>query len=136
MTFRRFETFIIIAVIGFIGVIYALTQKPTPVVTHSSQTQEQPVEQAKVQEVPTTAVSYQGEAGKNAMEILKERHQVKTQNFSGVGEFVTSIDGVEADSKTNFWSFYVNGRQSPVGASQYETKPGDMIEWKLETVAN
>jgi hypothetical protein len=134
MTFRRFETFIIIAIIGFIGVIYALTQKPTPVVTHSSATQSQSKEQAKVQEVPSTTISYRGESGKNALEILKEKHEVKTQEFSGIGEFVTAIDGVEADSKTNFWSFYVNGRQSPLGASQYQTKPSDSIEWKLETI--
>lgn len=80
-----------------------------------------------------TTITYKGVAGKNALELLRSNHQVATKMFSGVGEFVESIDGLKPDSK-HFWSFYVNGKSSNVGADSYVTKSGDTIEWKLEEI--
>lgn len=77
--------------------------------------------------------SYQGEQGKTALELLKAKYKVETKEFTGVGEYVTSINGVVADSK-HFWSFYVNGQPAQVGAGQYQSKSTDQIEWKLEEI--
>ncbi len=81
----------------------------------------------------TNEVNYNGETGKNALTLLKAGHKTETKSYKGIGELVTSIDGVKADSK-HFWSFYVNGKQSQTGASSYTTKSGDKITWKLEEI--
>ena len=85
------------------------------------------------QSAQTVTVSYQGEEGKTALELLRVNHQVETEEFSGLGEFVTAINGIKAGD-SHFWAFYVNGQQAQVGASQYETKNSDQIEWKLEKI--
>lgn len=82
---------------------------------------------------PATEVSYDGVAGKNALALLKASHKTETKSYKGLGELVTSIDGVKADSK-HFWSFYVNGKQAQVGAGAYTTKSGDKLTWKLEVI--
>jgi hypothetical protein len=78
-------------------------------------------------------VSYEGVAGKNALALLKASHATETKTYKGLGELVTSIDGVKVDSK-HFWSFYVNGKPATVGAGSYTTKSGDKIVWKLEEI--
>jgi len=75
-------------------------------------------------------ISYQGQEGKTAMELLKASHQVEATPFD-FGDMVTSIDGVKPDS-SQFWAFYVNGQASMVGADAYQTKNGDQITWKLD----
>ncbi len=142
MTLKRFETFVIVLIIAGIGVIYALKQtpamvhKPAPSTQQAAQSlqQSQPNQEGEIQQVAVSTLKYKGEEGKTALEILKSTHQVQTKAFTGIGEFVQSIDGLEADSKTTFWSFYVNGRQSPVGAGEYKTHEADEIEWKIETI--
>ncbi|OGD60870.1 hypothetical protein A3A71_03095 [Candidatus Berkelbacteria bacterium RIFCSPLOWO2_01_FULL_50_28] len=79
-------------------------------------------------------ISYQGIAGKNALEILKSNHNVETKKFS-FGEMVQSIDGVKAPT-THFWSFNVNGKMAEVGAGDYQTKSSDRITWKLVSVSS
>lgn len=71
---------------------------------------------------------------KTALEVLKIGHNVEVKNFSGVGDFVIGINGQRAENGKNFWSFYVNGQQAPVGAGDYKVKNGDRIEWKLENI--
>lgn len=82
---------------------------------------------------PNFVVQYQGQDGKNALELLKASHKVSTKTFTGVGEYVESIDGISPDS-SHFFSFYVNGQQAQVGADQYVTKATDQIEWRLEEI--
>ena len=55
-------------------------------------------------------------------------------NGEGKNAYVTMIDGQKADDeKREFWAFYVNGKQSQLGAGSYTVKPNDSIEWKIET---
>lgn len=75
----------------------------------------------------TDSVTYAGQAGKNALELLQTNHQV---DVSAQG-FVNAIDGVKPGDH-QYWSFYVNGKQADVGAKDYQTKTSDAIEWKLE----
>lgn len=79
--------------------------------------------------------SYQIANAKTALDLLKSSHTVKTKVYAGIGEFVESIDGVKPDSK-HFWAFYVNGVSSNVGASSYNLKNNDKIEWKLSAISN
>jgi hypothetical protein len=142
MTFRKIETFIIVAIIAVVGIIYAFTQAPLsePVADNTilsspvEQSSEQPnSQQSVVAEKKSGVIQYQGVEGKNALELLKASYQIQSKEYSGLGEFVESINGITPD-KDQFWSFYVNGKQAAVGASAYITKNGDVIEWKLEKV--
>ena len=77
--------------------------------------------------------NFYADENKTALDLLKTGHKVETKEFAGIGEFVESINGVKADNK-HFWEFIVNGKSSNVGASSYEVKDGDKIEWKLSEI--
>jgi hypothetical protein len=108
-------------------------------VQNSPQVQTQEPELAKIQVYETVEGSnlnkpdYEVHEGVAALALLKGTHTVQTKEYSGLGEFVESIDGTKPD-KNHFWSFYVNGKQAEVGAGAYVLKNGDRIEWKLEKI--
>lgn len=71
---------------------------------------------------------YDGQDGKDALSLLKEKAQVQ-QDRSGL---VTSINGRQANSaKKEYWAFYINGNLAQVGPASYQTKKGDTITWKI-----
>ncbi len=55
----------------------------------------------------------------------------KGRTFPSLGFFVDEING-QKNAKGFYWTLYVNGVYSTVGASQYVVKTGDVIEWKYE----
>ena len=75
----------------------------------------------------TNGVTYTGQDGKNALELLQAGHTVDVSDQG----FVNAIDGVKPGER-QFWAFYVNGKQAEVGAKDYQTKTSDAIEWRLE----
>lgn len=79
-----------------------------------------------------TTVSYQGEDGKNALELLKAKAAVETTTDPSLGEYVTSVNGVASGTDGKYWLYYVNGQPAAVGADTYQTTAADTIEWKLE----
>lgn len=99
-------------------------QAPTQESVLATQTQAAPAV------VKSGFVSYQGEEGKTALELLKSHTEVKTQKFD-FGEMVQSINGQDGGGK-KYWTFYVNGKMAQVGAGDYQTKDSDKIEWKLQ----
>jgi outer membrane lipopolysaccharide assembly protein LptE/RlpB len=74
------------------------------------------------------SISYAGQAGKTALELLRANHQV-TASAQG---FVTAIDGQTAGNH-QFWAFYVNGKSADQGAADYVCKDTDQISWRLES---
>lgn len=78
-------------------------------------------------------VTYSGEEGKTALEVLQERTEVTTKT-TDFGDQVTGINGVEADPDTEFWAFYVNGELANEGAGTYESSEDDTIEWRLDKI--
>jgi len=77
----------------------------------------------------SAAISYRGEAGKDALTILKQKFSV-SQDSSGM---VNLIEGRKADAgKHEYWAFYVNGKTANVGSADYKTTDKDLIEWKIE----
>ena len=100
---------------------------------------ENPAQNNQATTTPTVAakvkdyVKYSGVEGKNALDLLRDKYQMTTKTYSGIGEFVESIGGVKSDSK-HFWEFFINGKSSNVGASSYLTKNGDVLEWKLSEI--
>lgn len=77
-------------------------------------------------------LSYQGEDGKNALTLLKEKYVVQTKSTS-FGEMVESINGLAADS-SNYWSFSINGTEAMVGADAYEAKSTDTLGWTYKAL--
>ena len=74
-------------------------------------------------------ISYKGEAGKDALILLKQKFSV-SKDSSGM---VSAIGGKKADSvKHEYWAFYVNGKMASVGPADYKTTNEDLIEWKIE----
>lgn len=77
-------------------------------------------------------ISYKGKNGSTALELLEEKAEIKT-NGTGKNAFVTTINGVTADSASQYWAFDVNNKAATVGAGSYITKDGDTITWTLTT---
>jgi hypothetical protein len=77
-----------------------------------------------------TQISYKGTNNVNAYVLLKKYAVVQAKHYS-FGYFVTSINGV-AGNGPKYWTMYVNGKESNVGASDYITKDSDTITWKLQ----
>jgi len=93
-----------------------------------------PAAQSQTQTAPTaqtTSISYSGQDGKTALELLKTKANVTTKD-SSYGAYVDSINGVKGGTDGKYWTFYVNGAMSQQGAGDYQTKAGDSIEWKLQ----
>jgi hypothetical protein len=77
--------------------------------------------------------NFYADENKTALDLLKMSYKVDIKTFSGAGEFVTSIAGVESDAKHS-WEFFLNGNISNVGAWQYKPINGDKIEWKFTDI--
>jgi hypothetical protein len=76
-------------------------------------------------------VAYKGVGGETALQTLRDLVEVEVES-SEFGDYVTSIDGLGADSDSEYWAFYVNGEPAAVGAGSYQAVEGDEIEWRLE----
>jgi hypothetical protein len=80
-------------------------------------------------EVPE--LTYPGEAGRTALELLLEADPSATVEGEGENAFVTGIGGVQA-GESEFWALYVDGEPAQVGAGSLVTEDGQEITWKLE----
>ena len=61
------------------------------------------------------------------MRFLKSERRVTTRFGGG---FVQSIDGLAGNKQAEHdWFFYVNGRESPVGAADVKLRPSDVVQW-------
>src|SRR5688500_4240415 len=110
MTARRFEIFVIIVIIAVIGIIYAFKEDVTlspQVANRDNNSQNISTDADEQKQVPATVITYQGQDGKTALEILKTTHQVEVKSYS-FGDMVVSIDGIAPNPATHFWAMYVN----------------------------
>ena len=74
------------------------------------------------------SVTYAGQDGKTALELLQANHTVEVSDQG----FVNAIDGLKPGSR-QYWAFYVDGKLADTGAKDYQTKSTEQIEWKLES---
>ena len=88
------------------------------------------VETTRNSQQQTTYIKYQGQAGVNALALLKKHASVITKHYS-FGDQVTAINGSTGNGP-KYWTFYVNGKEASVGAGAYVTKTSDSISWKLQ----
>lgn len=77
------------------------------------------------------SLSYPGETGKTALELLLEHDPKATVEGEGETAFVTGIAGQAADSTSEFWALDVDGAFAEVGAGSLETQDGETITWTL-----
>lgn len=74
--------------------------------------------------------SYPGHTGRSALQLLKEKAQVVEEDSTGM---VSNINGRKANKDAHeYWAFYIDGKQAMIGASEYQTKNGEKIEWRIE----
>lgn len=61
---------------------------------------------------------------------------LETKDYGGsLGIFVEGINGVRSNAaQERYWTLYVNGKKSPVGASSARVRPGDTVRWSYEHV--
>ncbi len=67
--------------------------------------------------------------GETVFDVLDKVADVEHQFYSGIGIFVTSINGVE-QTGTTWWLYYVNGQLGGIAADRYGLMDGDNILWK------
>lgn len=121
MHFRKYIlTLFVVIALAVLGFVYYAEEAKSPVGDQPAAGEEQ-------------VIRYKGVEGKTALELLEMQYRVEGKDFPGVGKFVISINGIAPD-QNHFWAFYVNGKQAEVGASNYITKNGDLIEWRLEKI--
>lgn len=118
----------IVSGILFAGIIVAMIFFSRPVASPSSS--ENTPTPTSIASQSAQSITYQGKEGVDALTLLEEEWEVERTSAG----FVTAINGRKADdAKKEYWSFYVNGEPSQVGAAEYQTKNTDTIEWRIET---
>lgn len=80
-----------------------------------------------------SSIAYNGQDGKNALDLLKENNKIETQD-SSFGIFVTTINGIQ-NTNNQYWMFYVNGELSSTAPDQYQSKNSDKIEWRYQDIS-
>ncbi|MEA1904442.1 MAG: DUF4430 domain-containing protein, partial [Candidatus Hadarchaeota archaeon] len=79
--------------------------------------------------------------GATALEALRRVAVVETTYYTGLGEFIDSINGISNDPETGeYWMWYIWGENeawtlAPVGAGSYELKDGDNVKFSYETAS-
>lgn len=77
-------------------------------------------------------ITYTATAGISSLEQLKHEASDVVTKQSSYGEYVDSIEGYAGGTDGKYWSFYVDGAMSDVGANSYIQKGGEHIEWKFQ----
>lgn len=125
---RRLNVIAVILLVIVIAVIIGVTKNRPESNLGNPPTNE---EVSAIESTKAT-VSYQGEDGKTAYDLLKEKYTVVADE-TAYGPMVKSING-EASTDSTFWSFKVNGELATVGSHQYTSKASDLITWELTSI--
>lgn len=120
---------ILVVAIAIFAIVLT-NNKPKDSTTATDQPAQQNSSQQQAAE-RSDVVSYKGITGKTALELLKEVAHVETKD-SSYGTYVDSINGIKGGTDGKYWTFYVNGSMATSGADSYQTKDGEVIEWKFQ----
>lgn len=124
----------VVVVLAAVAIYFAAGLPQQAQVNDTQPASQQQTNEKKTEDEKKTYVTYEGVEGKTALELLKSNNSVETKVYSGIGEMVVSIDDTKPEDSSEFWAFYVEGKQAQVGADQYVTKDGEKVEWKLEKI--
>jgi hypothetical protein len=119
-----------VPVLSVLLIVFGVNIQPNDSNTATKEAPPQSVSQVVLND-DGTIVSYQGQDGTTALELLKQNANAITED-SSFGEFVSAINGVGDSSDDSYWLYYVNGEPAQVGAGDYVTSNTDVIEWRYE----
>lgn len=90
------------------------------------------IQQIQKPKLLNNTLTYKGSDGVTALILLQQAATIK---MTGSGEmaYVTSIDGVTANPKNQYWQLFLNGKSASVGAGSLVTKSTDTIKWELSS---
>lgn len=69
-----------------------------------------------------------------ALEQLMAINDTVIVEESEFGKFVDSINGLKGGTDGKYWSFYIDGELSSVGADGFTPEGGELIEWKFQAL--
>lgn len=109
-----------------------------PTASPPSQSQEILLEISAPGNAKTYRLATQSETTVADLLIQAQREQglqLEVKDFGGsLGIFVEAINGVRNDTARKlYWSLYVNGAFSQLGASSIKVRPGNTVTWKYES---
>ena len=78
---------------------------------------------------PEYRIVYDGEDGKDVLELLVENAENVVTEGQGDELLVTAVNGIEGGVEGRYWLYYVNEQAGLIAASRLETVEGDSIEW-------
>ncbi len=123
-----------LVVVGLVAVIGAGVYGSSAYMRRVADAKTTPSPAATATPSAATQLTYAGQDGKTALELLKAKDPKAATKGDGANAYVTSVGGYAAsDTKKEYWAFYVNGKLSDVGAGTYVTKSSDQISWKIAT---
>ncbi len=88
--------------------------------------------QAPAEQLANTEVSYIAEPGISSLDQLKKVANGLVTQQSEYGEYVDAMEGNKGGENGYYWSFYVDGAMSSVGAGSYVQQGGEEIVWKYQ----
>lgn len=119
------------------NLIKSTTQAITPTQTRTATIELKKLQTATLKIINSDTKTYKLEvkAGETLIELMQNAQNeklltFKTKNYS-YGDFIYEINGT-ANNNSIYWFLYVNGKRTPVGASQQKVYADDIIEWKYE----
>jgi hypothetical protein len=61
--------------------------------------------------------------------VLDRNADVSTRYGGGFVQSIDGVSGTQGGGRSSDWFFYVNGIESPIGATQYDLSGGDRVWW-------
>ena len=61
--------------------------------------------------------------------VLDRNADVSTRYGGGFVQSIDGLSGAQSSGRTSDWFFYVNGIESPIGATAYDLSGGDRVWW-------
>jgi len=78
------------------------------------------------------SISYDCVNGKTALDLLKDKAEIKTVD-SSYGVYVSQINDT-TNSEGSFWVFYIDGQMAQVSPDQYTCTGNEKVEWRFEKI--
>jgi len=82
-----------------------------------------------------TGIFLEGDSLYDSLLLMKEKELInfEEKNFSGLGAYIYSIEGISENRRNGeYWIYYINNEKANVGVSNYLLKEKDEIRWHLE----
>lgn len=142
--FKIFLSIVLALIIGFLAGL-SVTQIPPKIVqpTISDKQQIDQQKQAKINLMidfedgkVTTLNDIEISGNTNLLDIMKNKLAAENipfeyKEYAGLGALVTKIGNKSNGTGTSYWQYWVNNKRPPVGASSYQPRADDIIEWKF-----